>query len=73
MESVFVLWYVHKYDDPERDDEELLIGVYRTEDSANTAIGRLSNNKGCADRPEEFEISRYELDKDHWTDGFIVD
>jgi hypothetical protein len=72
MECVFLLWYVHKFDDPDRDDDGLLIGVYRMEDGAKAAIERLSNPSGFVDRRDGFEIAPYELDKDHWTKGYIV-
>jgi len=73
MEGVFLLWYVHEFEDEGRDDEELLIGVYRTEEGAKAAIKRLSDQPGFGDRPEGFQICPYELDRDHWTKGYIVD
>jgi hypothetical protein len=73
MEAVFLLWYVHEFENKGRDDEEFLIGVYRTEDGAKAAIKRLADRPGFRDRPEGFQICRYELDRDHWTEGYILD
>jgi homoserine kinase type II len=71
MESVFLLWYVYA---PDSDDEdEMLIGVYSTEQEASAAVERLKNQKGFIEDPRGFGIHRYELNKDHWTDGFIID
>jgi hypothetical protein len=70
MDSVFILWYVHA---PDSDNEdELLIGVYRTEEDARGAIERLKNQRGFVDAPQGFQIERYELNEDHWTEGYIV-
>jgi len=43
MNEVFLLWHVHERDD--RDDDEKLIGVYRTEADAEAAILRLAPNQ----------------------------
>jgi len=54
----------------EQSDIELLIGVYSSKDEANDAINRLRDKPGFADFPKGFEIAPYELDRDHWVDGF---
>jgi hypothetical protein len=69
-DSVFLLWYVHA---PDTDAEnEFLIGAYRTEQDAKDAVERLKNKSGFANAPGGFQIDRYELNKDHWTDGFVL-
>ncbi|GAC1656078.1 MAG: hypothetical protein NVS9B15_17070 [Acidobacteriaceae bacterium] len=65
MQTVFLLW--HNYD-----KHHLLIGVYRAEACAQSAIERLSAKPGFSSHPQGFEISPYELDKDHWTEGFVL-
>jgi hypothetical protein len=70
MESVFLLWYVHAPDTVNED--ELLIGVYTTEAEAKSAIERLKERPGFVNAPDGFGIHRYELNRDHWTEGFIV-
>jgi hypothetical protein len=53
------------------DDTELLIGVYATEGDANSAIERLRSQPGFADFPQGFKAEPYELNQDHWTEGFV--
>ena len=69
MKTVFVLQ--HSY---ERDfcDETKFIGVYATNELAQAALERLKIQPGFRDRQENFCIDEYELDKDHWTEGFSV-
>jgi hypothetical protein len=71
MNSVWLLWFVHNRDTDE--EGPLVIGVYRTEEHAQQAINRLATKPGFVDEPAGFEICEYELNKDHWTEGFIVD
>ena len=68
---VYLLWFVQEQQQEE--DTELLIGVYESEHSANTAIERLKGKSGFADFPQGFQIARYEVNKDHWTEGFVLD
>ena len=70
MDSVFLLWHVHKIG--EGDDDEKLIGVYRTEADAHAAIARLRHQPGFREVPDGFTYERYQLDKDHWTEGFVT-
>lgn len=70
MGVVFLLWHVHEIE-PGNDDE-LLIGVYRTEGDAKSAIERLRNQPGFVDVPDGFQICPYELNVDHWTEGYIT-
>ena len=70
MTTVFVLHHVRKCD--EFGDDAKLIGVYSSDASAQTAKERLSIQPGFREHPEGFEISRYVLDIDHWTEGFIT-
>lgn len=70
MES-FLLWYIKNRDTAKED--ELLIGVYDSEVEAEAAIERLKGKPGFVDAPQGFEIHRYEVNRDGWTQGFIVD
>jgi hypothetical protein len=71
MNSVFILWYVRNKDTD--DEDPLLIGVYRTKDDANAAIDRLVTKPGFVDAPAGFEYHECEINKDDWTEGFILD
>jgi hypothetical protein len=69
MHKVFILWHVHDLGGAE---DEILIGVYRTEADAKAAIERLRHKPGFTTFPDGFQVSPYELNQDHWTDGFVV-
>ena len=66
--EIYVVQHVHEVDD---DENVKMIGVYSTEDEAKAAVSRASTKPGFRDHPDAFQISRYELNKDHWTEGFI--
>jgi len=68
MNEVMLLWHVG----PDENNEKL-IGAYRTESDANAAIERLRSRPGFRDMPDGFRLARYELNKGHWTEGFVVD
>ncbi len=70
MEDVYLLWHVHELGD--REDDSKLIGVYRTEADARSAVGRLRVQPGFHNFPDGFKIDKYELNKDHWTEGFVT-
>lgn len=65
MDHVFLLWHEH-------DDDGKLIGVYSSEENAIAARGRAADKPGFAELPEGFTIDAYELDKDHWTKGYVT-
>jgi hypothetical protein len=69
---IYVLWF-SKEMPPGEEDIELLIGVYSSEQAAQAAIQRVNNQRGFADCPQGFEISAYELNRDHWPEGFSVE
>lgn len=70
MKEVYVLHHSHELKSEETDIK--LIGVYSTKDKAKITIARLSVQPGFKDNPEGFHIDRYEIDKDHWEEGFIT-
>jgi hypothetical protein len=69
VDSVFLLWHVHHIADG--NDDEKLIGVYRTEDEAGAAISRLRDKPGFSQTPDGFQIVSYTLNEDHWTEGYV--
>jgi hypothetical protein len=81
MNSVFVVQYLHRL--PSGEDSVVFIGVYRTKYDAHQAVQRLSSQPGFSRHPfvvdvddseddQGFHVSEYELDKDHWTEGFVT-
>ena len=69
MTEVFVLQHVARQDSDDEDTK--FIGVYSTESAAQETIQRLTQRPGFADYPRGFHIDRYELDHDHWAEGFV--
>ena len=79
--KVYVLEHLHIL---EGDRENVKrIGVYSSREAAEAAINRVCNQPGFRDFPnlinpliddneEGFYIDAYELDKDHWTEGFVT-
>ena len=70
-ESVWLLWFEQERVDGT--DTELLIGVYRSKEAAKAAIDRVRDLPGFRDFPQGFTAHKYELDQDHWTEGFFRD
>ena len=46
--------------------------MYATDDDARSALNRIKMQPGFRDHLEGFEISRYEIGKDHWVEGYIT-
>jgi hypothetical protein len=69
VDKVQLLWFEQEREDG--GDVELLIGTYRTEQDAHEAIKRLCAKPGFVDFPDGFKIVSYELNMDHWTEGFV--
>jgi len=63
LRAVHLAWHTDLYGD------EKLIGVYATRADASLAIERIKNKPGFSEGGL-FEIAEYELNKDHWTEGF---
>jgi hypothetical protein len=71
MNNVHMLWHVRE-DDTYKEDAKL-IGAYSSPETAAAAIARLKGQPGFCDYVAGFEVSTYEVDKDHWCEGFIRD
>jgi hypothetical protein len=68
MDSVFLLWHVHEVESVE---DSKLIGVYRSEEDAKSAIERLKDKPGFERTQEGFTYEKYLMNLDHWTEGFV--
>ncbi len=68
MVKVFELWYRREYEN--REDTEIRIGLYSTEEEAKAAIERLRDKPGFRDGVEGFEILSTTLNRDCFTEGF---
>jgi hypothetical protein len=69
--GVYVLHHIHILDTEIDQEEVKLIGIYSTFQSAKEAVERLKTQPGFRDTPEGFHIESYEIDKDHWTRGYV--
>ena len=81
MKSVFVLDHLHTHSDGEECWKK--IGVYKTREDALDAILRVKAQPGFCDHPElidhsdsacinGFNIDEYELNVDHWEEGYVT-
>ncbi len=70
MKEVYVLQHSHDLESEEADIK--LIGVYSTEEKAKKTITKLSSQPGFKDTPQGFHIDKYEINKDHWGEGFVT-
>ena len=48
------------------------IGVYSTQAMAADAVARIGEQPGFNETKSGFSIEEYEVDKDHWTEGFAT-
>lgn len=67
--SVYVVQHSYERDDA---DETKFIGVFASWKSARAAVDQLVKQPGFDRFPDDFWISRYELDEMHWTEGFVT-
>ena len=67
--AVYVLQHSYELDGC---DETIMIGVYSSAAAAEEAVRRLCLQPGFLDHPNDFTVDAYELDEDHWTEGFIT-
>ncbi|WP_432432805.1 DUF7336 domain-containing protein [Cohnella rhizoplanae] len=48
-----------------------MIGIYSSLEKAKTVVSRYQRLPGFKDHADLFFIDAYEIDSDHWTEGFI--
>lgn len=65
---VFIVHHSRALEDDARETKP--IGVYATEEGAQSAIEQLREKPGFRDYPADFTIDRYKLGVTHWQDGF---
>jgi hypothetical protein len=71
MKFVYLVQHVHKFNE---DDEDVkIIGIYATEQLAQEAVERTKKLAGFSEAVDGFYIDRYELNKDHWTEGYVTE
>jgi len=71
MSAVYILWHTHATGANEKNEK--LLGVYASEDAAMAAQSRLLEKPGFSSLPEGFEIVKYSIGEDHWTEGYFTE
>jgi hypothetical protein len=69
MKKVFLLEHTARLG---QDEDVKFIGVYETEVDVKGAINRLKDKPGFKDPSGAFNYSEYEINKDHWVDGYGI-
>ena len=72
MSNQYVYVVQHVRERPKGEQSVKFIGVYTSESEANRTVVRLRTVKGFREHPDGFHVDKYELNKDHWTEGFGV-
>lgn len=73
--KVFLLQHSYEYEiyDDIKVEETKVIGIYSSEKKADEAKARFKVKEGFKRFPEEcFFMDEYQLDQDHWEEGFIT-
>lgn len=68
--KVYVLHHTNVVNDDEEDVK--LVGVYSSMAEADKAIQRKLKFPGFSETPDGFHIDEYEVDRDAWSEGFII-
>jgi hypothetical protein len=68
MNSVFIVFHARETDNGV--DSVKMIGAYSSRENGDSAVSRLRKQPGFCDFPEGFSIDEYEINKDHWQEGF---
>lgn len=53
-------------------DDFKIIGIYSSPEAAQGGINRARKLAGFQDEPDCFNIDRFTVDEDNWTDGFMT-
>ena len=69
MKSVFIVQHSYNL---EGCDETKIIGIYSNEKEAKLAIDRIKLQPGFSQKPNDFYVDEYELNKDNWAEGYIT-
>jgi hypothetical protein len=68
--TVFLLQ--HALEDQDGNESAKLLGVYSSEQNAQTAIEHYRILPGFIDYPDGFCVSSSEVDKSDWNEGFVT-
>jgi hypothetical protein len=68
-QSVFVLTHIREITDGQEDLK--FIGVYSNHEEAALAASRVAKRTRFCDAVAGIHIQEYELNKDHWVEGYV--
>lgn len=63
----------HSYEVDNEYDETKILGIFSDKQKAEEALAEYKQLPGFKDKPNDFYIDEYELDKKNWIEGFGVD
>ena len=66
--EVFLLYHINELNE----DDCKLIGVYSSKEKAEKAKQKSLLLPGFLNSPNSFLIDKYNLDEDHWQEGFVT-
>ena len=69
---VYVLQHSYDYGENFGYQETKFLGVFSTEQEAQKAVEYYKTLDGFKGYPDDFYIDEIEVDKKHWTEGFIT-
>ena len=72
MKHVYLLWHTHIIENLRNGEDVKLLGTFSSVELAKNAENRAKLLAGFKDAVDGFHISEYEIDKQHWTDGFVT-
>lgn len=70
MKHVYLLRHVHEFDDGSESIK--LIGVYSSPKNVKAAMERAKILPGFKEYIEGFEVDKYAINEDNWTEGFVT-
>ena len=72
MTHVYLLQHSYEYGYDMEFSETKIIGIYKTREAAEETLKHYMNLTGFKEHSiDDFYIAKYELDKNHWEEGFI--
>ena len=72
MKKVYLLWHTHINENLRNGEDVKLLGTFSSVELAKNTENRAKLLAGFKDAVNGFHIAEYEIDKQHWTEGFVT-
>ena len=72
MKHIYLLWHTHISENLCNKEDVKLLGTFSSKELAKNAENSAKSLAGFKDTVDGFHISEYEIDKRHWTEGFVT-